>query len=205
MSAAGHAPIDFYFDFSSPYGYFGSCRIDDVGKRHGRDVIWRPYLMGAAMKLTGSTPLVTRELIGTYANHDIARTARRYGIAYNEPPPPFPIATIATGRGFYWLADRDPAQARDFARRAYAALFIDGRNIGEPDVVVDIAAVAGADPDEARAALGDQAVKDRLRQETDAAIARGVFGSPFFIVDGEPFWGNDRIDDLEKWLETGGW
>lgn len=205
MSTTGGAPIDFYFDFSSPYGYFGSCRIDEVGRKHGRDVIWRPYVMGAAMKLTGSTPLVTRTLIGDYARHDIPRTARRYGIAYNEPPPPFPIATIATGRAFYWLADRDPMQARDFARRAYAALFIDGRNIGEADVVVDIAASTGADADAARAALGDPAVKDRLRQETDAAIERGVFGSPYFIVDGEPFWGNDRIDDLDKWLETGGW
>jgi len=205
MSPAAKSPIDFYFDFSSPYGYIGSCRIDEVGERHGRDVIWRPYLMGAAMKLTGATPLVTRELIGDYASIDIPRSARRYGVAYNEPPPPFPLASIAACRAFYWMADRDPLQARDFARRVYAALFIDGRNISEVDVVVDIATVAGAGADETRAALGDQAVKDRLRQATDGAIERGVFGSPYFIVDGEPFWGNDRIGDLDKWLETGGW
>ena len=198
-------PIDFYFDFSSPYGYIASCRIDEVGERHGRDVIWRPYLMGVAMKITGATPLVTREMIGKYAAIDIPRSARRYGVAYNEPPPPFPLASIAACRTFYWMADRDPLQARDFARRVYAALFIDGRNISEPDVVVDIATVAGAGADETRAALGSQAVKDRLRQETDDAIASGVFGSPYFIVDGEPFWGNDRIGDLDKWLETGGW
>lgn len=203
MSA--RTPIDFYFDFSSPYGYFGSCRIDEVGQRHDREVIWRPYLMGAAMKVTGSTPLVNREMIGEYARHDIERTARRYGIAFNRPPPPFPVPSIAAGRAFYWLADRDPLQARDLAHRLYAALFVDGRNIGEADVVIDITAEAGADREAARSALGDQAVKDRLRQETEAAIERGVFGSPYFIVDGEPFWGNDRIDDLDKWLETGGW
>ena len=205
MSPTGKAPIDFYFDFSSPYGYFGACRVDDVGQRHARAVVWRPYLMGAAMKLTGSTPMVQREMIGEYSRHDIARAARRYGIAYNPPPPPFPVASVAPCRAFYWLADRDPLHARDFARRAYAALFIDGRNISEVDVVVGLAASAGADADETRAALGHQAVKDRLRQETDAAIERGVFGSPFFIVDGEPFWGNDRLDDLDKWLATGGW
>jgi 2-hydroxychromene-2-carboxylate isomerase len=205
MSAAGNTPIDFYFDFSSPYGYFGSCRIDDIAERHDREVIWRPYLMGAAMKLTGSTPLVQREMIRDYSRVDIARTARRYGIAFNEPPPPFPLPSIAPCRAFYWLADRDPLQARDFARRVYAALFVDGRNISEADVVVDIAAVAGADSEETRAALGDQAVKDRLRQATDAAIERGVFGSPYVIVDGEPFWGNDRLDDVDKWLQTGGW
>lgn len=205
MSAAGKAPIDFYFDFSSPYGYFGSCRIDAIGERHGREIIWRPYLMGAVMKLTGAKPLVEREIIRDYAQRDILRSARRYGIAFNPPPPPFPLASVAPCRAFYWLADRDPLQARDFARRAYAALFVDGRNISEADVVVDIAAAAGADAQAARAALADQAIKDRLRQETDAAIARGVFGSPFVIVDGEPFWGNDRLDDVDRWLETGGW
>jgi len=204
-AAGGGAPIDFYFDFSSPYGYFASCRIDDIGKRRGRDVIWRPYLMGAVMKITGSKPLVERELIGEYSHRDIARSARRYGIAFNTPPPPFPLPSIAPCRAFYWLSDRDPLIARDFARRVYAALFVDGRNISEVDVVVDLASTSGADPEETRAALGEQAVKDRLRQETDAAIARGVFGSPFVIVDEEPFWGNDRLDDVDRWLETGGW
>jgi len=199
------APIEFYFDFSSPYGYFGSCRIDDIGQRHGREVIWRPYLMGAAMKLSGAKPLVERELICDYAHRDIPRSARRFGIPFNPPPPPFPLASIAACRVFYWLCDGDPAQARDFARRTYAALFVDGRNISEVDVVVDLASAAGANADDTRSALGDQAVKDRLRQETDGAIARGIFGSPYVIVDGEPFWGNDRLDEVDKWLETGGW
>jgi 2-hydroxychromene-2-carboxylate isomerase len=198
-------PIDFYFDFSSPYGYFGSCRIDDVGRRHAREVIWRPYLMGVAMKLTGSKPLVEREMIRDYAHHDIARTARRFGIPFNPPPPPFPLSSVAPCRAFYWLSDRDPLQARDFARRTYAALFVDGRNISEADVVVELASDAGANADETRAALGHQAVKDRLRQETEQAVSRGVFGAPFFIVDGESFWGNDRLDEVDKWLETGGW
>ncbi len=205
MSACEKAPIEFFFDFSSPYGYFASCRVDDVGQRHGREVLWRPYLLGAAMKITGSEPLVQRKMIAEYAHRDVPRTARRFGVAYNPPPPPFPVASVAPCRAFYWLADRDPLQARDFARRTYAALFIDGRNISEVDVVVELAASAGADADETRTALTRQAVKDRLRQETDAAIGRGVFGSPYFIVDGEPFWGNDRLDEVDKWLETGGW
>lgn len=205
MSADVKTPIDFYFDFSSPYGYFGSCRIDEIGQRHGRDVIWRPYLMGAAMKLTGSKPLVERQMIGDYSRRDIPRSARRFGIAFNFPPPPFPVASIAACRVYYWLFDHDPQQARDFARRTFAALFVDGRNISEVEVVIDLAASAGANADKTRAALDDQAVKDRLRQETDAAIERGVFGAPFFIVDDEPFWGNDRVDELDRWLQTGGW
>ena len=81
----------------------------------------------------------------------------------------------------------------------------DYADISEVDVVVELASDAGAGGDETRAALGDQAVKDRLRRATDLAVERGVFGSPFFIVDGEPFWGNDRLDELDEWLESGGW
>jgi len=205
VTAAEKKPIDFYFDFSSPYGYFGSCRVDEVGQRHDREVMWRPYLMGAAMKLTGSKPLVEREMIRDYAYHDIARAARRHGIAFNQSPPPFPLPSVAPCRAFYWLCDRDPLQARDFARRTYAALFVHGRNTSEVDVVVELASDAGADGDETRAALGDQAVKDRLRQATELAVERGVFGAPFFIVDGEPFWGNDRLDEVDEWLASGGW
>ena len=63
----------------------------------------------------------------------------------------------------------------------------------------------GLKPDEVRAALADQTIKDRLRSEVDQAIGRGAFGSPYIIVDGEPFWGSDRLDQVERWLETGGW
>jgi 2-hydroxychromene-2-carboxylate isomerase len=205
VNAAQKTPIDFYFDFSSPYGYFGSCRVDDIGQRHDREVIWRPYLMGAVMKLTGAMPLVERNLIRDYVHRDIPRTARRFHIAFNPPPPPFPLASVAACRAFYWLCDSDPQRARDFARRTYAALFVEGRNISESDVVVELATAAGANADDARAALGRQAVKDRMRAETEAAIERGVFGSPYFIVDGEPFWGNDRLDEMDQWLQTGGW
>jgi len=197
-------PIDFYFDFSSPYGYLASGRIDDIGKRHGREVIWRPYLMGAVMKQTGSKPLVERPIIGDYSTRDLHRCARLYGMPF-ERPDPFPVATVAACRAFYWVADRDPAQAKELAKALYAAYFAEGRNIGDAEVVIDVSASMGIDRDELRAALGDDAVKQRLRHETDAAIERGVFGSPFVIVDGEPFWGNDRLDQVERWIETGGW
>lgn len=198
------APIDFYFDFSSPYGYLASLRIDELAARHGRDVTWRPYLMGAAMKRTGSQPLVHRPLVADYARRDIPRSARRIGAPFTLPDP-FPVATVAAGRAFYRLHDHDPGVARRFAADVYRAYFVEGRNIGEAAVVLDVAAAGGADRDTLAAALQDPEVKQRLRAETDAAMGRGVFGSPWFIVDGEPFWGNDRIDDVAHWLESGGW
>ncbi len=197
-------PIDFYFDFSSPYGYFAAMRIDELAARHGRKVRWCPYLMGAAMKLTGAQPLVARDLVRDYAARDLPRTARFHGIEFNMPSP-FPVATVAAGRAFWWLHDEDPQRARALAKALLRAYFVDGRNIGEPVVVLDVAAENGVDRAALEAALEDDAVKARFKAVTDAAIEAGAFGSPYVVVDGEPFWGNDRLDQVDEWLARGGW
>ncbi len=196
--------IDFYFDFSSPYGYLASHLVDEVAARHAREVRWLPYLMGVAMKQTGSRPLTERGPIGVYAMHDFERSARAIGVPY-QLPAHFPISGVAPSRAYYWRASQDAEGARALARALYAALFAEGLNIGDPSVVVEVAAASGLNADEVSAGLQDQAVKDRLRAVTEEAIARGVFGSPFFIVDGEAFWGHDRLEQVERWLETGGW
>ena len=197
-------PIEFYFDFSSPYGYLASERIDAIAARHGRDVTWRPYLMGVAMKTTGSTPLVDRPMMGAYSRHDMARSARRLGVPLTFPEP-FPIATVAACRAVYWVERTDAAAAKALAQALYRAYFVDGRNISEPDVVADAAGGTGADRDALLAGIQEPAIKDRLKEVTGAAIERGVFGSPFFMVGDEPFWGHDRMDEVDRWLETGGW
>ena len=198
------SPLDFYFDFSSPYGYLASHRIDELAGRHGRTVIWRPFLLGVVFRETGQTPLKGQKMRGPYHEHDFARSARRLGITFN-PPPNFPFPAQAASRGFYWLADRDPAQAVAFAKAVYRAAFAEARNVTEIDRLVEIAQSVGADPAAFRAGLADPAIKERLKIETDGAIARGVFGSPFIFVDGEAFWGHDRLDQIEEWLKRGGW
>ena len=72
-------------------------------------------------------------------------------------------------------------------------------------MVADEAAALGVARDAVLAALNDAAVKERLKTEVDAALARRVFGSPTFIIDGEAFWGHDRLADVDEWLRTGGW
>jgi 2-hydroxychromene-2-carboxylate isomerase len=91
------------------------------------------------------------------------------------------------------------------AQALYRAYFAEDRDISSPEVTASVASTLGLDREALLAALGDAAVKDRLRSEVDAAIARGVFGSPYIVIDGEPFWGADRLDQVEKWLATGGW
>ena len=197
-------PIEFYFDFSSPYGYLASERIDDLAARHGRSVAWRPYLMGVAMKVTGSAPLVNRPMVGTYSRHDMERSARRLQVPFRFPEP-FPIATIAACRAVYWTERAGTDKAKSLARALYRAYFADGRNISDADVVADVAAESGTDRDALLAGVQEPAIKDRLKEVTNDAVERGIFGSPFFVVDGELFWGHDRMDEVGRWIETGGW
>jgi len=197
-------PIDFYFDFSSPYGYLASTQIDELASKHGRTVTWRPHLLGAVFKVTGQQPLTTIPLKGSYTERDLARSARLLNVPFKLPTK-FPIGATAPSRAFYWLGERDPALAKRLARALYHAYFAEDRDISSPEETTNVAARLGVDPAEIGQALNDPAVKEKLRVEVDAAIARGVFGSPYIIADGEPFWGSDRLDQVDKWLQTGGW
>jgi 2-hydroxychromene-2-carboxylate isomerase len=198
------AAIEFYFDFSSPYGYLAAQRIDEVVEEYGREVAWKPFLLGALFKTTGSQPLLDIPMKGDYARHDLARSARLYDIPFVLPET-FPFMSVAACRATYWLGERDAEDAKELAAALFGAAFGAGQNISRPEEVAAVAAKLGHDEAEVLAAVQDQRIKDLLRREVDAAIAKGVFGSPYIIVDGEPFWGCDRLDDIAVWLETGGW
>lgn len=195
--------IDFHFDFSSPYGYLASEKIDELAARYGRSVNWHPVLLGAIFKVTNTIPLVQMPVKGGYYIRDFARSARFLGIPFKYPDP-FPIATQNAGRAFIWLQDRDPQQARAFAHACFRAYFVDNVNISGMDALLGIAKSLGIDGNELTAAVNNPEIKDRFRAQNDAAIARGVCGSPYFVVDGEPFWGADRLPQVERWLQTGG-
>jgi 2-hydroxychromene-2-carboxylate isomerase len=185
------APIDFYFDFSSPYGYLAGEKIDALAAKHGRSVTWRPMLLGAAFKLTGAAPLPSIPIKGEYAKRDFLRSARFHGVPMKIPSV-FPISGLAACRAFYALPEKDRVP---FAKSLLRTYFVDDVNIGEPEKVLEIAGKLGHKPD-----LADPALKERTKNEVDAAIKAGVFGSPYFVADGEPFWGIDRFDQLERWL-----
>ncbi len=198
------APIEFWFDFSSPYGYVAAELIDDVAARHGRSVNWRPILLGPIFKAVGTAPLITMPIKGEYSKLDFARMARYHKVPFRLPEK-FPVGTQVAARAFYLIADTAPAVARAFARRVYRAYFADGRDVADPAVVMELAAAAGADTAALADPLKGEAIKERVKAEVEAAMKAGVFGSPYFIVDGEPFWGVDRIPVMEEWIRTGGW
>lgn len=197
-------PLEFYFDFYSPYGYLASTRIDEIAARHGREVIWRPFLVGATFALTGARPLVEIPLQGDYSLHDMQRCAREQGLPF-ELPENFPKAALAPARAFYWLVDTQPETARRLARAVYHATFGQGRDGSAAELVAELAVPFGIDREQLLEEIQNPEVKARLKQETEKAAARGVFGSPYIFVDGEPFWGNDRLEQVDRWLATGGW
>ncbi|MGB0127156.1 MAG: 2-hydroxychromene-2-carboxylate isomerase [Rhodocyclaceae bacterium] len=194
-------PIDFYFDFSSPYGYLAAELIESVAAKHLRQVAWHPILLGVVFKVTGSQPLTEIPVKGDYSKHDFARSARFYGVPYRMPDR-FPVATQNAARAFIWLHDQDAAAARRFAQAVLRAYFVDNRDITDLQILGGIAQTLGV-ADGLERAVADPVLKDRLRAANAEAQSRGVFGSPFFFVDGEPFWGVDRLPQIERWLQSG--
>jgi 2-hydroxychromene-2-carboxylate isomerase len=197
-------PIDFYFEFASPYGYLASTRIDALAERHGRMVAWHPIMLGAAFKETGARPLTQTPLKGPYLLHDVPRFARYLGVPLTLPPV-MPMNSLAASRACVWLEEDDPALAKRLAKMLLHVHWGEGRDLSEPEAVAEVAAGLGIDRDDLLAAVANQRIKDRLREQTQAAIERGVFGSPFIFVGGEPFWGADRLPQVEAWLGKGGW
>lgn len=202
---AEKAPLEFYFDFSSPYGYFAAAKIDDLAAGGDRGVIWRPILLGVVFQTTGAVPLThMAEPKASYFKHDWERLGRQMDVPFKLPSR-FPIPTQAAARAFYWLDDKNPELARLFAKAAFHAFFAEDIDISNPETVADIAAGLHVKKEELLAAIADPKIKQRLKDENEAAIEKGVFGSPFIFVDGEGFWGCDRMWMVKKWMKGIGW
>ncbi len=195
------ANFDFYFDFSSPYGYLASTQIEALAAEFDRRVDWHPILLGPLFKAMGSAPLTEIPLKGKYALHDFERSARLSGIPYSQPKE-FPIGTVAAARAVLYLQRDTPEKAVEFAKRLYRGYFAEGRNISEPDTVLALAAEEGIDAAELANGIAQEETKNLLKKAVSDAMERGVFGSPFVFVDGEPFWGFDRFDHIRKWLRN---
>jgi len=196
--------IDFYFEFSSPFGYLASELIETVANRHAVEINWQPFLLGAVFKVTGGSPLVNKPLKGDYSQRDMRRSARLHSIPFNWPEK-FPVFPVPSCRAVYWTKANHPEKTADLVHSLYRGAWGTGRSVWETGTVIDIAEEVGLDRSAVEAGIGDPAIKESLKTATDEAIERGVFGSPFFIYRDEPFWGVDRLDHLDKWIETGGW
>ncbi|MEY2631389.1 MAG: hypothetical protein RIR00_43 [Pseudomonadota bacterium] len=196
------APLDFYFDFSSPYAYLLSEKIDALAARHGRSVNWHPVLLGVIFQRMAITPPAASNKY-PYMQIDVARSARFLGLNYRHPPL-FPLATQQAARAYYVLLDQQPELARPFAQAVFRAMFVTNLDISRADIVLDLAVSLGADRASLLLAMGSEDYKTRLKAACEAALGRGMFGAPYVLIDGEPFLGADRLEQMERWLAEGG-
>ncbi len=201
-------PIDFYFDFSSPYGYLASTRIEAIAAKHNRIVEWHPILLGAIFKVSGQAPLTTYPLKGDYALMDFGRAAREHNTPYSQPAV-FPVGAVAASRACCWIKAATDKKIQDtltpFVHGIFKAYYVDGRNISEVDEVLAVASSVGINKEALAAGVAEQPIKDALRIAIEGAIELGIFGSPTTVIDGEKFWGSDRLEQVDRWLERGGW
>jgi 2-hydroxychromene-2-carboxylate isomerase len=201
----GYSPIEFWFDFASGYAYFAALEIEALAGRHGRSVLWRPFSLGTAFKVTGAQGLSRTPLKGEYARHDWQRLARLKGVVFKLPER-HPKAGLPAIRAFYHIDRIDSPAAARLAKRIITGYFQNDLDTDDSYAIAQLASLLlGIDRDSVLTGINDPEVKAIARQHGEAAVARGVFGSPWIFVDDEPFWGSDRLAMVERWLSSGPW
>jgi 2-hydroxychromene-2-carboxylate isomerase len=199
-------PIRFWFDFISPYGYLASLRIDELAARHGRTVHWHPLLVGVTVLRTmGLKPLMDTPLKKDYAVREIARYTRRHGVALRRDIAAAPMNPLPAGRAFAWLRAHAPEHAKPFARAVFHAVWAEAHDVVERDALIACAERSATPTELIDDAIAAPDAGALLRAEVQGAIDAGAFGSPFIVVDDEPFFGVDKLELIDEWLARGGW
>jgi 2-hydroxychromene-2-carboxylate isomerase len=206
VTAETGKPIRFYFDFISPFGYFASLRIDELARRYGCEVEWTSMLVGVSvLKVMGIPPIVELPLKGPYVINDAKRYARQHRVAFERPSQSPTSRPVEAGRVFAWANEIDPAAAKRLAGLIFRSYFVRCLDIADDSVLSACVREADLSWHAFEAARAEGHPAELLRRNVDDSIQRGVFGSPFFIVDGEPFFGLEKLPVVEEWLATGGW
>ena len=195
--------LEFFFDYGSPYSYLADSRLPALVERTGAELTYRPMLLGGVFKATGNqSPAVQPcEAKRAYGFLDLRRSVAHAGVPFAGNPH-FPINTLLLMRTA--VAARRAEVFEPFHRAVYPAFWAEGENLGEPDVVARVVEKAGLDARALLEAAGSPDVKAELRATTEEAVARGAFGAPTFFVGDEMFFGNDRLDFVERTLAERG-
>ncbi len=196
------ATITYVFTSHSPWTYLGHAAFLDIARRHGAAVEYRPVPLGAIFAETGGQPLAKRHPVRQrYRLVELQRWRARRGLPLNLHPQFFPVDPVLADRLAIAIAeaggDPDP-----FLRRVFAAVWAEERNLADPETIADLAAASGIGP-ELQARAGAPEIAAAYQRNREMAEAAGVFGAPSYILNGELFWGQDRLDLLDDALATG--
>ena len=188
------AAIEFWFEFGSNYSYLSVMRIEQTAARLGVTIQWRPFLLGPIFKSFGWTtsPFVVQTWKTEYVWRDMERECRKFGLGWTRPTT-FPRASLLPAR--VALIGAEKPWMGEFCRRIMQVNFVADRDIDSAACVSEVLAQLGLRAQEIIDDAHDEANKRRLRNQTELARTKGIFGAPTFFVGEEMFWGNDRLDD----------
>jgi 2-hydroxychromene-2-carboxylate isomerase len=189
--------LEFFYDFTSPYSYLASTRVEALAARAGATVSWRPFLLGGVLKATGNRAPIEISAKGAHMLVDLGRWAERLGVDFRFPSV-FPVPSILALRTA--LAAETRGQLVPVTHAVFRAVWVDGKAIGKPEELAPVLSAAGLDgPGLVEAA---PQFKETLVKQTQEAVDRGAFGAPSFFVGNELFVGNDRMDFVEEALRA---
>jgi 2-hydroxychromene-2-carboxylate isomerase len=195
-----HKQVEFFFDFGSPAAYLAWTQMPRLADETGAEVVYRPFLLGGVFQATANKSPMEVPAKGRYMVGDLQRFALRYGIPFQHNPH-FPINTLTLMRGALGLQMREPAKLQAYGDAVYRAIWVDQRNMNDPQAVGAVLQAAGFDPQQLLALAAEPEVKERLKAVTQEAVARGAFGAPTFFVGEAMFWGQDRLDFVKEALQ----
>jgi 2-hydroxychromene-2-carboxylate isomerase len=190
--------LEFWFEFASTYSYIAAMRIEALCRDAGVELVWKPFLLGPIFALQGweTSHFNLNERRGTYMWRDMERLTTKFGLPWRKASE-FPRNTTVPARVACAIADE--AWCGDFVRRVYVANFGEDRAIERPDVIAEVLTELGQPADAILARAESSQFRPRLRENTQRATERGIFGSPNCIVNGELFWGEEALEDAIAW------
>ena len=191
--------VDFLYDYGSPAAYLAWTQLDKLAADTGAQVHMKPILLGGIFQSTGNRAPITVPAKGSYLFKDLNRYAKAYGVALVMNPH-FPINTITLMRIDVALTLRADPRLDAYRAAVFHAIWADRQNMGDPATVATVLAPAGFDASELAALAADPQVKETLKTWTQEAVDRGAFGAPTFFVEGDMFWGQDRLDFVRSAL-----
>jgi 2-hydroxychromene-2-carboxylate isomerase len=195
---------EFFYDIGSPYAYLAATQIEEVARRCGVAVRWRPFLLGAVFQATGNVPPATVPAKARWMLRDLQSWADLYGVGFTFPAALFPVNALRAVRACTWAQSQGAAAQRALAMSLFEDYWVNSQDPSSPEAITRAAQAAGLDPEQALAATQDPAIKAQLRQDTEEAVRRGAFGAPTIYLDGDAvmLWGNDRLPIMEHYFKA---
>ncbi len=192
------ATLEYCFDFISPYTYLAATQIEDLAKRTGAKLVYRPVFLGGIFKETGNQAPLNIPKKAAYLPGDVQAWASHYGVPLTFPAS-FPFNTVRAMRGAI-VAERE-GKLPDYTKAGFKSAWVEGKDLSDLEVLAEVATIAGLDREKFLAAIEEPGIKEALKERTAEAVERGAFGLPTFFVGGEMFWGNDRLILVEELLK----